>query len=277
MSALNCKKTSAGESGSLFALVDERISDKCEQALQRRGFCVIKLPPEKNLPSAVASHTDMLIFRHNDTVIISQSYAQKHSELIELIKNSIHGINIILCPENHGHVYPTDAILNCLKFGNKLFGRTDSLSKAVKEYAKNQDLELVHVKQGYPACTTLALPCAFAVTSDNGMARALRNEGAEVLIISESDKIDLPPYKFGFIGGASGIFGNTVYFLGNLLAHPDGEIIERELTKRGYACVSLDSGADSLSDLGGIFFFGNAENDTAVSGRRTSPVIPKSE
>lgn len=277
MSALNCKKTSAGESGSLFALVDERIPKECERALSGYGFNVIKLPAEKKLPAAVASHTDMLIFRHNDTIIISQGYAEKNRELIESVKDAVKGLKIIFSQDVHGDVYPRDAIFNCLSIGNKLFGRPDALSDTVKEYTDKAGLELIAVKQGYPACTTLAIPEKFAVTSDRGMARALQSNGIDVLIISESERICLPPYKCGFIGGASGIFGKTVYFLGNLKSHPDGEMIENALKERGYTSVSLDPEADSLFDLGGIFFFGSAENSTAASGRSTSPAIPKTE
>ena len=219
----------------------------------------------------------MLIFRHNYTLIVSHSYAENNSELIESIKNSDSRVKVILSSDSHGGAYPEDAIFNCLTIGNKLFGRTNSISDTVKSYAKNAGLELIHVKQGYPACTTLALPCGLAVTGDVGMARALAREGIEVVTISQSEKIHLPPYQFGFIGGTAGVYGGAVYFLGNLAAHPEGDIIEEEITKRGYNCISLDPSADSLSDLGGIFLFGSAENNTAVTGSNISPSTPKSE
>ena len=256
--------------------MDERISSRCEANLKRCGFAIVKLPPEENLSEAVASHTDMLVFRHSGTLIISRKYAKEHGELINTIR-SLCGMNIILSDDGHEKSYPKDAIFNCLVIGNTLFGRLDSLSESVVSYAAQAGLRCVHVNQGYPACTTLALPCGLAITSDKGMARALVAEGVETLVISESEKISLPPYKFGFIGGAAGIFGNTVYFLGNLMAHPDGKAIENSLAAHGYACVSLDPDADSLSDLGGIFLFGNEDSTTAKTGSTTSPTIPKSE
>ena len=43
----------------------------------------------------------------------------------------------------------------------------------------------------------------------------------------------LPGYDTGFIGGASGRIGDTVYFNGDLTAHPDFESIVRFIEDRG--------------------------------------------
>ena len=272
LSALNYKKTSADTSGSLFAIVDERISVPCEASLLQRGFEVIKLKADGRLGEAVASHTDMILFRCANTFIGSQKYFEEHREIFKKIKNSLPSFEFILSDEEVREEYPNDAIFNALKIGNKLFAKTDTVSRTILNSAEEKGLEIINVKQGYPACTTLAISNDFAITADKGMARTLSKHGISVLEISDSDKIKLPPYKNGFIGGAAGVFDKTVYFFGNLLSHPSGKIIDEALKAHGYESLSLDSSGDALFDLGGMILI-----NTDRSGSSISPKNPKSE
>ena len=86
------------------------------------------------------------------------------------------------------------------------------------------------------------------------MKKTLSSEGVDVLLVEESDSIKLPPYKNGFIGGAAGVYENSVYFIGNLKSHPNAKEIESSLNSRGFSAISLDPECDSLFDLGGILF-----------------------
>ena len=145
--------------------------------------------------------------------------------------------------------------------GNKLFCRTESASEYLIAAAKRSGLEIVSVKQGYPACTVLKLSDEAAITADRGMAEALRAEGIRVYLI-ENGGISLPPYEFGFIGGASGVFGGAVYFLGDASRHPSWEIISDAIEKEGLRAVML--GRCELLDLGGIIFAeSNIDKDNA--------------
>ena len=256
--------------------MDERIPHSCESALAERGFTVIKLRSDERLSPTVASHTDMLFFRHNNTLITSQGYFHKNQNLINNISD-IPGIKVLLADEAPESEYPKDRIFNCLILGDKLFAKTEHLSKSINEYANNEELKIIPVSQGYPACVTLGIGDKLAITADSGMARALKSENIEIIDISDSEAIKLPPYKFGFIGGTAGVFRNTVYFIGNLAAHPCGAKIEGALKNAGYECVSLDEKSDSLFDMGGIFFFENPDINTATSGKKISPNKPKSE
>ena len=251
---LNYKKTSADRSGSLFAIADERISAECEKKLNEEGFEVIRLPGDERLGSAVASHTDMLIFKDKNTVIASKKYIEAHKDVKDSLYRAVESLDLRLSSEEVRWQYPNDAIFNAKAVDGKIFAKADSVSKEILAYANESGLKLVCVKQGYVACTTLFAECNFAITADEGMARALRLEGIDVLKIRESEAIKLPPYKNGFIGGAAGVFKNKVYFIGNLASHPDAQIIEQALSERGFAVVSLDDTADSLFDLGGIIF-----------------------
>lgn len=146
--------------------------------------------------------------------------------------------------------YPYDAIFNALTVKNYIFYKEDTVSAAIKEYAKSAGLTAIPTKQGYPACTTLAFGGA-AITADRGMARVMSDVGIKVTLI-ENGSISLPPYDYGFIGGAAGSVNKEVYFLGNLDSHPSCEIIKKAVFEEGYLPISLSD--EPLSDLGRILF-----------------------
>ena len=272
LSALNYKKTSAYKSGSLFAIVDERISEKCAARLSLDGFEVIRLPRDERLGEAVASHTDMLLFRLGDTIIGSRAYFEKNASVYNTLKRALPNFDFILSGEVISRDYPHDAIFNALRVGNKLFAKTDTVSSEILALAERVGLEIESVKQGYPACTALAISEKLVITADAGIRKAMERRGIKVLTISDSESVLLPPYKNGFIGGSAGVFENKVYFIGNLHSHPFADIIESELSSIGYVAVSLDPDSDSLFDLGGMILINTDKN-----GSSTSPKNPKSE
>jgi hypothetical protein len=149
--------------------------------------------------------------------------------------------------------------------GEYLFSKADTVSDAIKDYAKEANLTLVNVNQGYPACTVLKLTEKIAVTADDGMAKALSDKGITVYKIENSDKIKLPPYPYGFIGGCAGVFKDKVYFAGDLHFHPSCDIIKEAAAAAGLECVSLADG-ENLLDVGRLVFYDNGIDD--YNGKR---------
>ena len=225
------------------------MSDKCERALLKRGFRVIKLPPCDKLGAPVASHPDMLLFYHGGNIIASAEYCERFPYVFSDIRE-FSNARLSFCDEIYGKDYPKDAIFNALTIGNFIFLKEDTVSEAVKDYAKGAGLTPVHTKQGYPACTTLAFGGS-AITADRGLATTLTRHEIKVTLISNGG-ISLFPYEYGFIGGAAGVFGNTVYFLGDISSHPDFDKIKAALDYEGYIPCSLSD--EPLVDLGRIIF-----------------------
>lgn len=234
----------------ICALVDERIDDASERALTLRGFRVIRLPASKRLSAPVASHPDMLTFYYKNRIITSAEYCESAPYVFSDVRELLPHISISFTDESFEPVYPRDAIFNALAAGKYLFCKSDTVSKSVLDYARECDLTVVNTKQGYPACTAVAFDNS-AITADLGMAKTLSSAGIKVTVISRGN-IELPPYEYGFIGGAAGVFGNTVYFLGNLDTHPDSDMIRSAIEAEGFSAVSLSSGP--LRDLGRIIF-----------------------
>ncbi|MBQ7363867.1 MAG: hypothetical protein IJW48_05420 [Clostridia bacterium] len=237
----------------MLAFIDERAPRDAVSALVLRGFYPVLLPPYSALGGAVASHTDMLIFRAGGTLIFHADYCCEHEERVKLIRELTKdaGLALRFISERAESKYPRDALLNALVMGNTVFCKTDTVAPAILEYAEAAGLRTVHVNQGYPACTVLKLSDTAAITSDRGMARALEGEGIRTTLISEGG-IALPPYEHGFIGGAGGVFRDTVYFVGKIESHPSYNIIRKAAEREGLATVSLGSGG--LLDVGGILF-----------------------
>ena len=69
------------------------------------------------------------------------------------------------------------------------------------------------------------------------------------LLIS-AGHIDLPGYKYGFIGGATGRFMDMVLFTGNIDGHPDRNRIHEFIKSRGLKAKILSN--HRLLDTGSI-------------------------
>ena len=234
-----------------IAIVDGRISEKCERGLMIRGFEVIKTAKNNNIGEAVSYHPDMVMFYHGGTVITSVYYAEYAESLFSDIRYLSNDAKICFVDERQSEKYPRDAIFNALIIGNKAFCKTDTVSESVLEYVKSNGLDVVHVNQGYPACKVLPISERSAITADKGMYEVLSENGINVTLIDNGD-IMLPPYEYGFIGGAAGIYGNTVYFLGDVTKHRSYEKIRSACESCGKKIVSLSS--EELIDLGRIIF-----------------------
>lgn len=126
-----------------------------------------------------------------------------------------------------GKKYPDDIIYNAVCTGkffihNLKFTDIHLLNAVQERYGK--DICYVNVKQGYTRCSCLPVNETAFITSDQGISSALRNHGADVLLI-ESGHISLPGFDYGFIGGCGGniiISGrHTVIINGDITSHPD--------------------------------------------------------
>ena len=234
----------------MICLVDERISKKCERSLLLRGARLIKLPPSEKLPSPMASHPDMLLFLHKNRIITSAEYCERYPYIFTDIREFSDSAKFTFTDDVFENKYPRDAIFNALTVGDRVFLKKDTVSRTVISYAESCGFDIVQVKQGYPACTVLAFGNS-AITADLGMARTLSDYGVKVTLIENGD-ITLPPYEYGFIGGASGVYKNEVYFLGDINSHRDAKKICDAVKAEGFNPISLSD--EPLADLGRILF-----------------------
>ena len=240
-----------------IAIVDSRISDEAQRRLMLSGYRVLTLPPFSRLSEAVASHPDMLIRRIGKEYISYADYCEEASYIFSDLSLLCRGTGerFTFTADEVDKVYPSDVGLNALEIGGKLYCRVKSASDTMLKAAEKAGLEIVDVKQGYPACTVLKLSEKAAITADKGMAKVLTEHGIRVTLIAEGG-ISLPPHEYGFIGGAGEVDGKELYLFGDPSLHPDKDKIIAAARDEGLSVVALSSGG--LIDLGGILF---AEGD----------------
>ena len=226
---------------------DKNITD----SLADLGFSVVLLPRHTSLPAPVSSHADMLMFELNGYVFAEKQYIENNASVFEAI--SSYGYKIVPCEISLGNEYPNDIAFNVARIGNSIYGSIYHNAQAVIEHAKRNRYKLSPIKQGYAKCSTVILGTDAIITADSGIASTAQKDGFDVLKISNSpEAVTLKGYNYGFIGGACGVYKNTVYFIGSVERHPQGEEIRSFCNKFGFDTVNLS--ASALVDIGGIIF-----------------------
>lgn len=232
-----------------WVLIDERMSKEMERTLAKHGIYTIRLPRASSLPDAICAHPDTLIFKCKNVLMSSCEYAEEALHIFSDIREISGDLQLRFCDESFGKSYPQDAILNAKVIGNYLFANTKNISCSILEVAKKSGLRVKNVNQGYTNCAILCIDNESAITADRGLYQSLSDCNINALLISHGH-IELPPYEYGFIGGACGVIGDTVFFFGNLDRHPDTGSIRKFIEERGKKCVSLSD--EPLTDLGGF-------------------------
>ncbi len=229
-----------------YAVLSSKAPKKCVEGLSSLGYTVLPLPPFDRLAAPVCTHADLLFFSYKETIVTHKEYYECAREVFDTLCSEC-GFSLVLTDDDIHPEYPNDVAFNAIALGGMLYSNTPYTSDAVAELF----FDKVKVKQGYAACSTLALSDGCVITADRSLARAYAKNGVEVTLIS-SGSISLPPYDSGFIGGASGVDGDTVCFAGNVDTHADADKIKSAIQKNGMKYISLSD--EPLSDVGGIKF-----------------------
>lgn len=225
-----------------YLLCSENI-EGAEEIFLEKFFSVVKLPPFSALSDVVSSHADTLICPIGDTIAVHGDYLEQNAELFEK-----RGIKTKKISESAGKKYPDDILLGGLFLSEKLYGRLDKLSKTLLDATENS----AFVRQGYTRCSVCKLSENAIITADIGVANAVRQDGIDALVISPGH-ILLKGCDYGFIGGASFTYKNTVYFFGRAEDHPDFQRMSDFAKKHSVDLVSLSE--NPLYDIGGAVIY----------------------
>ena len=229
----------------MLCVTDCKLPRACAESLSRLGFEIVLLPPFASLHAPVASHADLLVFPFDKTLIVHSDYAKTASK--ELSRIASHGYSIKPVSYPVGNKYPLDVGLCAFISRGRLICNKKYTAPAVLELAHDRGLSVIDVRQGYAKCSCAVLADGAVITADRGISAALD----ESLLIGYGS-IALPPYDYGFIGGACGSCGDTLYFTGNIKSHPDHESILRFCQAHSTKVVSLSD--EPLFDVGSLFF-----------------------
>jgi Phosphotransacetylase len=213
--------------------------------LKNRGIEVIEIEPFESLDGAVASHADLL-YHHlgGNLIITSQIHAEASKRLADL------DFVVLKAQTNVRSPYPHDVALDAARVADALICNPVHTDSFLLEFAKERQLEVIPVKQGYAKCSVCIIDEKAIITADSGIAKAARNKGIDVLQI-QTGYIELKGYEYGFIGGCCGKTSpDTICFTGDLQTHPDHIQMISFMKSHGACAVSLCEGP--LVDIGGI-------------------------
>ncbi len=208
------------------------------------GVEISKIPPDTALQGAEAYHPDMILSCVDGAVIASEKFIGENTDFFENLGR--YGVEYTAeeNPERCGK-YPFCVSYNALVTEKFILCNEKAVSKEILKRAGGR--EVIHVNQGYAACSTLWLGNG-AVTADATIAAAFEKRGIDCLKIGEGN-IALDEKHYGFIGGASMRISDKVFTFGSLEYHPDCEkILDFLHYKKKDYCPLSDK---PLCDFGG--------------------------
>ncbi|EDS76304.1 conserved hypothetical protein [Clostridium botulinum C str. Eklund] len=228
-------------------IVDYRISEEEKNSLLNLGYKIIACPPSNNLYYAICAHPDILMH------IIDKKNIVVHKdipdEFIELLKNL--DLNVILSKNSLDSKYPEDILLNAVNLSNYFVHYLKNTDEVLLNEIKKEKKKLINVKQGYTKCSTAIVTDRAIITSDTIIAKSLKDENIDVLLLPPGD-IELPGLDYGFIGGTCGLIEDTILaFYGDLQNYLYGKEVLNFLKKHKVEPVFLRKG--KLIDRGSIF------------------------
>lgn len=218
-----------------IAIVSEEAPKEILKSLKDLDIKIVPAIKDISIQTAIASHPDMVMTPLNNNLIVSAPSVWDYYNR-ELEK---WGIQVIKGKSELDFVYPRDIPYNVAIMKNVLIHRLDMTDEKVLEFAKENNLNLLNTKQGYSKCSLAIVDSKSGITSDKGMAKLLRTNGYDILLI-EPGHIKLPGMNYGFIGGATGnISPEKMVITGRLETHPDKEKIEAFIRDKGIELIYL--------------------------------------
>ena len=224
-----------------ICIYDSRMPSDIIANLEKLGFILVPTVDLEVTKSALDTHPDIQVCKISDKNVVVEPNLYNYYE-----KNlSKYGIIVKRGSTEVSKKYPYDSSYNAAVGNGKIICNFNYIDKVIKEDCGS--LEAINVNQGYTKCNVLFTRSG-VITSDMGIFKSVDDPK---LIISPGN-IKLDGFSYGFIGGASGYYDGSVYFLGDISTHPDYENIKKFLEKEDTRIVSLSDGG--LMDYGSLIF-----------------------
>jgi len=225
----------------MLIIVDHKMLPRAKEKLSLYGD-LLELKTEGITYPAISGHPDIFIFQSADKLIVAPNFPE---EYLKILKNSFS--NVINGEFPVGNQYPATSRYNAVASSEHLihnFRYTDFMITRTLE-----DLNPIHVDQGYCRCNLLPLKDDHFITSDQGINKVLMRLHLNILNVSP-EGIHLEGFPHGFFGGCCGVWEDKVFINGSLNHFTEGEKVRNSLDKLGYEIIELDGGP--LIDVGSI-------------------------
>ena len=212
--------------------------------LKKHDFEPVKIEKTDLVSEYLAGHPDLQIFPYKKTIFCHPDISAEFLKKIDTYAD------IKICSTKLSHSYPDDIPYNILYIPGFAFHKIKHTEPGIKLHLEKDSVHFLNVNQGYTKCSSI--PAANSIiTADESIFKKCSESDIKALKIS-TGFVNLPGYKYGFLGGASGVFENRLYLTGNLENHPDKLNIEKFTESLNFDIFYL-SDSDPI-DLGSIFF-----------------------
>ncbi len=223
-------------------IIGSKYADEINE-LKELGCEIITFNGSDKLDDEINQHADINVFNCNNGDLIVNSDVKGE------IEPFLRDFSLVPC-KGIESPYPNDVKLNCALIDKYLLCNTRYVADEVKVICEQNNIRLLHTNQGYSKCSVCVLNDNAVITESSTIASLLKNYQIDVLQISEG-YVALSDIHHGFIGGASGMINeSTVYFSGDVSAHPDYDSIIKFLNK--YNIKPVFNKSRKLSDFGGF-------------------------
>lgn len=226
-----------------FALIDPQLSAKAVNKLKHLDIEPIAVPPTALVDRPIAGHPDIQVFLHRGVAFV---HPDIDSDFLKKLSSC--------CEVKYGATrlsqsYPADVAYNIAAAGSFAFHKKSATDPVIAGYLKSKDVTAIDVKQGYSKCSTLIADDRSIITADFSIHNQALKNGFDSIIITPG-YIDLPGYKYGFLGGASGRFNDTILLTGSIDHHPDRDRIYNFIESKGLSVTLLSD--EPAYDAGSI-------------------------
>jgi len=224
-------------------LIDKKIPDDAKKNLQQYGD-LLEIETSGITYDAISGHPDIFFHQIGDKLVVAPNTPKAYIKALEE-----RGVDLVLGEQPVGEKYPASSAYNAVSTTSLLihnFRNTESVITRLGE-----DLDLIHVDQGYTRCNILPLDDDHFITSDDKVKRVLDRFNKESIYV-EPESILLEGFKHGFFGGCCGIHNQKVFIIGSLKKFPEGDKVRDYLSLLHYEIIELYDG--QLFDGGSILF-----------------------
>ena len=233
-----------------YLIIDERMRGIEKEKLKSLGYELIEINKNENLYSEISSHVDIFACKIKDKIIVENG-------LYKTLKSKLKNADFIINGTSNVYGgYPDDIKYNVCIVGNKAIHNFKYTDIKLKKEIKENNLELIDVKQGYSNCSIAVIDDNSIILSDKGLNKTLENKGLDILFLDYTPDIKLLTEnnkyskKNGFVGGAISKIQNNIIVFGDLSKIDINNKIKNFILSKNLKIVDF-KGLDVI-DYGGI-------------------------
>ncbi len=198
----------------MIIIHDKRLPEEALVTLHQYGEC-LAFYTENSTYEEIAGHPDIFFFPTKDYIIVAPNTPSQYIHFLKGKGFSLKTGNTAIGMKKENSTCYNVVLSNSFIIHNKNY--TD-----ISILENTKDKKFISVNQAYTRCSLMPLKNDNFITSDKGIEKELSKHGLNCCSISPQE-ILLPGFPYGFIGGCMGVFQDTVFIIGNLKYHSQGE------------------------------------------------------